>query len=270
MNNQVTIFNSEEFGSVRTVTIDGEPWFVGKDVADALGYTNSRKALSDHVDDEDKNTVTFRDGTPGNPNQVVINESGLYSLVILSKLESAKRFKHWITSEVLPSLRKNGGYIIGQEKMSDAEIMAQALITANRIIQDRDARIKSLEVERDNQDNKILELNGQIDEMKPASEFANQISHSDTDILVGDFAKLIQKNGLKIGRNKLFDWFVDNGYLDQHHLPYQRYMKYFSVSEYVVHMPHGDVLSHTTRITGRGQVYFTKKILDSLRMGAQI
>lgn len=255
MNNQVTIFNSEEFGSVRTVVIDNEPWFVGKDVAVALGYSNPRDALAKRVDDEDKG-VAKCDTLGGAQEFTVINESGLYSLVLTSKLDSAKRFKRWITSEVIPSIRKNGGYILNQENMSDEEIMARALITANKIIADRDARIQSLEIE--------------VDKMKPASEFANQVSHSDTDILVRDFAKLIQKNGLNIGQNKLFDWFVDNGYLDQNHLPYQKYMKYFSVSEYVVHMPHGDVLSHTTRISGRGQVYFTKKILDSLRMGAPV
>lgn len=255
MDNQVTIFNSEEFGSVRTVTIDGEPWFVGKDVANALGYGNPRQALKTNVDDDDRGVHPV-DTLSGTQDMTVINESGLYSLVLSSKLESAKRFKKWITSEVIPSIRKNGGYILNQENMSDEEIMARALITANKIIADRDARIQSLETE--------------VDKMKPASEFANQVSHADTDILVRDFAKLIQKNGINIGQNKLFDWFVDNGYLDQHHLPYQRYMKYFSVSEYVVHMPHGDVLGHTTRITGSGQVYFTKKILDSLRMGAPV
>ena len=247
MNNQVTIFNNAEFGSVRTVTIDGEPWFVGKDVCEALGYVDIAHTILDHVDEDDRvNSKTRGHNDPefGQRGTWLINESGLYSLVLSSKLDSAKRFKKWITSEVIPSIRKNGGYILNQENMSDEEIMARALITANKIIADRDARIQSLETE--------------VDKMKPASEFANQISHSDTDILVRDFAKLIQKNGINIGQNKLFDWFVDNGYLDQHHLPYQRYMKYFSVSEYVVHMPHGDVLSHTTRITGSGQVYFTK------------
>ena len=105
---ELKVFQNEEFGAVRTMTINGEPYFVGKDVADILGYSNSRKALIDHVDEEDKNTVTIRDGIPGNPNQVVINESGLYSLILSSKLPTAKRFKRWVTSEVLPSIRKHG------------------------------------------------------------------------------------------------------------------------------------------------------------------
>ena len=101
---ELKVFQNEEFGAVRTMTINWEPYFVGKDVADILGYSNSRKALIDHVDEEDKNTVTIRDGIPGNPNQVVINESGLYSLILSSKLPTAKRFKRWVTSEVLPSI----------------------------------------------------------------------------------------------------------------------------------------------------------------------
>ena len=108
--NELQIFNSEEFGEIRTATIDNEPWFVGKDVAEALGYANTRDALATHVMDEDKNTVVISDGKRGNPNQTVINESGLYALIFGSKLESAKRFKHWVTSEVLPAIRKTGSY----------------------------------------------------------------------------------------------------------------------------------------------------------------
>ena len=111
---ELKVFQNEEFGAVRTMTINGEPYFVGKDVADILGYSNSRKALIDHVDEEDKNTVTIRDGIPGNPNQVVINESGLYSLILSSKLPTAKRFKRWVTSEVLPSIRKHGVYAVDE------------------------------------------------------------------------------------------------------------------------------------------------------------
>lgn len=109
-NKALQVFNNPEFGSVRTVVIDEEPWFIGADVATALGYTNPRKALGDHVDGEDKNTVTIRDGIKGNPNKTVINESGMYSLIISSKLPTAKKFKHWVTSEVLPDIRKHGLY----------------------------------------------------------------------------------------------------------------------------------------------------------------
>jgi len=123
---ELKVFQNEEFGAVRTMTINGEPYFVGKDVADILGYSNSRKALIDHVDEEDKNTVTIRDGIPGNPNQVVINESGLYSLILSSKLPTAKRFKRWVTSEVLPSIRKHGVYAV-DEVLKDPDILITAL-----------------------------------------------------------------------------------------------------------------------------------------------
>lgn len=108
--NDLKIFENPEFGKIRTLEVEGEPWFVGKDVADILGYGNSRKALADHVDEEDKNTVTIRDGIQGNPNMTIINESGLYSLILSSKLPTAKKFKRWVTAEVIPSIRKTGGY----------------------------------------------------------------------------------------------------------------------------------------------------------------
>lgn len=117
--NELKIFENEEFGQVRTILINNEPWFVGKDVASALGYSNTRDALATHVMKEDKNTVVISDGKRGNPNQVVINESGLYALIFGSKLESAKCFKHWVTSEVLPSIRKTGGYVDNDELFID-------------------------------------------------------------------------------------------------------------------------------------------------------
>lgn len=120
--NALTVFKNSEFGTIRTILIDGEPWLVGKDVAEALGYSNTRKALLDHVDEEDKNTVTIRDGNKGNPNQTIINESGVYCLIIKSKLETARQFKRWVTSEVLPSIRKTGSYGISNNAEPSAEI----------------------------------------------------------------------------------------------------------------------------------------------------
>nr|DAZ25059.1 MAG TPA: repressor domain protein [Caudoviricetes sp.] len=136
--NELQIFNSEEFGEIRTVTIGNEPWFVGKDVAEALGYSNTRDALATHISEEDKNTVVISDGKRGNPNQVVINESGLYALIFGSKLDSAKRFKHWVTSEVLPKIRKTGSY---QKPMTLAE-QIQLLARGN---ENHEERIEKLE-----------------------------------------------------------------------------------------------------------------------------
>lgn len=146
MNNEIQIFSNEEFGEIRTLAIDGEPWFVGKDVVEILGYTNPSKALADHVDDEDKlNNDSL--SSLGQRGGWLINESGLYSLIMSSKLPAAKKFKRWVTSEVLPSIRKNGGYIAGQESMTPAELMASALLMAQRTLAEREARIADLTVQ---------------------------------------------------------------------------------------------------------------------------
>ncbi len=143
--NDIQIFNNAEFGEIRTIEQNGEPWFVGKDVATALGYSNPQKAIRDHVDEQDRtvNDSFTVNGTQG----VLINESGLYSLCFSSKLEGAKRFKRWVTSEVLPSIRKNGGYLAGQDQLTPEELMAKALLYANKTLAERDARISELTVQ---------------------------------------------------------------------------------------------------------------------------
>lgn len=143
--NNIQIFKYEN-NDVRTVELNGEPWFVGKDVAAVLEYSNPRKALADHVDQEDKG-VTKCDTLGGVQELTIINESGLYSLILSSKLPTAKQFKRWVTSEVLPSIRKNGGYIAGQEQLTPSELMAKALLVANKTLAERDARISELTVQ---------------------------------------------------------------------------------------------------------------------------
>lgn len=143
--NNIQIFKYED-NDVRTVDLNGEPWFVGKDVAAVLEYSNPRKALADHVDQEDKG-VTKCDTLGGMQELTIINESGLYSLILSSKLPTAKQFKRWVTSEVLPSIRKNGGYIAGQEQLTPSELMAKALLVANKTLAERDARISELTVQ---------------------------------------------------------------------------------------------------------------------------
>ena len=188
---ELQIFKNEEFGEVRTVTIDNEPWFVGKDVAAALGYSNTRDAISKHVHEDDKG-VAKCDTPSGKQEMTVINESGLYALIFGSKLESAKRFKHWVTSEILPSIRKHGGYIAGQENMSDEQLLAKALMVAQ---------------------SKIAENQKQIERMKPKEIFADAVATSHTSILIGDLAKLLKQNGVETGQKRLFNWMRENGYL---------------------------------------------------------
>jgi prophage antirepressor-like protein len=157
---ELKTFTNDEFGSIRTTTINGEPWFVGKDVAEALGYSNTRDALSKHVDNDDKNTVAFRDGTSGNPITTIINESGLYSLILGSKLPSAKRFKKWVTAEVLPSIRKHGAY------MTD-ETLKKALESPDFLIQ--------LATELKNAQTELAEAHFAIENMKPKASYYDVI-----------------------------------------------------------------------------------------------
>lgn len=245
--NDLKIFENKEFGEIRTVNIDGEPWFVGKDVAEILGYSDTSDAMKKHVDDDDKLTRHFADSGQKRA-MYIINESGLYSLILSSKLPNAKRFKRWVTSEVLPSIRKNGGYIAGQETMSDDELMARALQVAQ---------------------NKILEKDKQIETMKPKAIFADAVAASHTSILIGDLAKLISQNGVNIGQKRLFKWLRDNGYLikregSDRNMPTQRSMemKLFEVKESTISNPDGSVrITRTPKVTGKGQQYFVNKFL---------
>ena len=143
--NDIKIFKNPQFGEIRTMTQDGEPWFVGKDVAELLGYVKPQNAIAAHVDDEDKTLAPIQGGcSTGTQNTIIINESGLYSLILSSKLPTAREFKRWVTSEVLPSIRKTGGYITGQDELSDADLMAKALLVAQRQIEQREERINAL------------------------------------------------------------------------------------------------------------------------------
>lgn len=251
--NNLEIFKNEEFGEIRTVTINNEPYFVGNDVAVILGYAEPRSTVSKKVDAEDKGVAKLE--TPsGVQEMTVINESGLYSLILGSKLESAKRFKHWVTSEVLPSIRKNGGYIAGQETLSDDELMAKALLVAQNKIAERDGIIQR---QRE-----------QIEADKPKTIFADAVSASKTSILVGDLAKLICQNGYQIGQKRLFEWLRENGYLiksgNSKNMPMQRYIEQglFEVKESNVQNPDGSVrITKTTKITGKGQIYFINKFV---------
>ena len=189
----IQIFNNTQFGQVRAVTIDGEPWFVGKDVAERLGYTNPQKAIRDHVDDEDKGVNEMF--TPGGKQQVpIINESGLYSLVLSSKLPTAKAFKRWITSEVIPSIRKNGGYINGQDQLSPEELMARALVVAQQTLADRERRISELTVTT------------QI--MQPKAEYFDQIVDRN---LLTNFRETAKQLGIK--EKTFIQFLIDHKYL---------------------------------------------------------
>ena len=249
--NELQIFKNEKFGEVRTMSIDGEPWFVGKDICDILGYARARNAIATNVDADDALKKGVIDSIGRTQEMTLINESGLYSLILRSKLPSAKEFKHWVTSEVLPSIRKHGGYITGQEHMTGEELLARAVKYAN---------------------SKIEELESKVEVMTPKAIFADAVSTSKTSILIGDLAKLLKQNGIDMGQKRLFDWMRNNGYLIKqkgasYNRPTQRSMEMglFEVKESSFVHPDGHTgITMTTKVTGKGQVYFINKFLTDI------
>lgn len=243
--NEVQLFNFENH-EVRSLLISNEPWFVGKDVADVLGYADTNQAIRKHVDNEDRLTRRF-DGTGQSRDMTIINESGLYSLVLSSKLPSAKKFKRWVTSEVLPSLRKTGQYQV--KELSGSELMAKALIEAQNVLAAKDK---------------------QIEEMKPKALFADAVATSHTSILVGELAKILKQNGIEMGQKRLFAWLREKGYLikrqgTDYNMPTQKSMDLglFEIKEgSYVNGSGVNITTKTPKITGKGQQYFINKFLQ--------
>ena len=246
------IFNFEEL-PVRTLTVNEEPFFVGKDVAEILGYSNTRDALYRHVDGEDKDVVKL-DTLGGKQSQTIINESGLYSLIFSSKLESAKRFKRWVTSEVLPAIRKHGLY-------ATDNVIKNTLNNPDYIIN------ILTEYKKEKEHNLVLEQ--QVKENKPKVLFADSVAGSDNSILVGELAKLLKQNGIDVGQNRLFKWLRNNGYLikksgESYNLPTQKSMdlEILDIKKRVINNPDGSSkITRTPKVTGKGQQYFINKFL---------
>lgn len=249
--NEIKVFQNSEFGTLRGVEIDGESWLVGKDVAERLGYSNPQKAIRDHVDDEDR---TVNESFTVNGTMVVlINESGLYSLVLGSKLPNAKKFKRWVTSEVLPAIRKHGGYLTA-EKVEEALLNPDVLIKlATELKDEREAR---------------RALESKVAEDAPKVLFADSVSTAKTSILIGELAKLLKQNGLEVGQKRLFAWMRENGYLmragSSYNMPTQRAIEQglFEIKETTINNPDGSTrLTRTPKVTGKGQVYFVNRML---------
>lgn len=250
--NELQVFKNQEFGSVRTLVINSEPWLVGKDVTKALGYDNPSKAIRDHVEDEDKRvgvqnvTPYIIDSLGRKQHPTFINESGLYALVFGSKLPSAKKFKRWVTSEVLPALRKTGQYQV--KELSGSELMAKALIEAQNVLAAKDK---------------------QIEEMKPKALFADAVATSHTSILVGELAKILKQNGIEMGQKRLFAWLREKGYLikrqgTDYNMPTQKAMDLglFEIKEgSYVNGSGVNITTKTPKVTGKGQQYFINKFL---------
>ena len=239
------IFKNEEFGEIRTVTVNSEPWFVGKDIAEVLGYAEPRSAVSKKVEECDRGVAEME--TPsGKQNMTIINESGLYALIFGSKLESAKRFKHWVTSEILPTIRKTGGYVSNDDMFINTYLP---------FADDQTKLLFKSTLET------VKKLNKKIEEDKPKVLFANAVETAQNSILIGDLAKLIKQNGVNIGQKRLFDWMRENGYLIKNgtskNMPTQKAMdlKLFEIKERTVNNPDGSVrITKTTKVTGKVKV----------------
>lgn len=249
----VEIFKNPEFGEVRTLMVNNEPWFVGKDVAVALGYARTADAVAAHVDAEDKGVGKIP--TPGGEQDVtIINESGLYSLVLSSKLPTAKQFKRWVTHEVIPSIRKHGMY-------ATDGLLAKAT-------QDPDFLIGLLNNMKDERKRR-LEAENKLQEAHPKIVFADAVSVSNNAILIFDLAKILKQNGVEIGGRRLFDKLREEGFLiksgSSKNMPTQRAMDMglFVIKEGSYINGQGvNVTTKTTKVTGKGQLYFVNKFLS--------
>jgi anti-repressor protein len=250
--NELQIFNNEEFGEIRTAVVNNEPMFCLSDICKSLGLSQPSK-VKERLSEKGVRTIpTLTSG--GEQNLLYINEPNLYKAIFQSRKESAERFTERVTSEVLPSIRKNGGYIAGQETLSDEELLSKALVVAQRKI--------------DEKNNIIAMQDSRIQGMIPKEIFADAVSASHTSILIGDLAKLICQNGVQIGQKRLFEWLRENNFLiksgSSRNMPQQRYVEQglFEVKESNIQNPDGSVrITKTTKVTGKGQVYFVNKFL---------
>ena len=255
--NELQIFNHPDFGQIRTVTINDEPWFVGKDVAQVLGYVKPQNAIANHTDNEDR-TVAPIQGTPGGiQDMLIINESGLYSLILSSKLPGAKKFKHWVTSEVLPSIRKHGAYMT-PETLQAAILNPDTMIELCRRLKEEQERATALQEENTS--------------MRPKALFADSVAASGSTILVGELAKILRQNGVDMGEKRLFVWMRENGYVikrkgTDYNMPTQKSMEQglFKIKETVISHSDGHTsVNKTPKITGIGQQFFVNLFLNNV------
>lgn len=237
MNTAIQTFLSPAGKDIRAMVIDGEPWFVGKDVATALGYIEVGRAIRQHCDDGGAKRTPLQ--TAGGLQEVrLINEGDVYSLIFGSRLPEAKAFKRWVTHEVLPAIRKDGGYMVATPEETPEQLMARALQVAQATLARKEK---------------------ELEEARPKVTFANAVADSESTCLVGELAKLIKQNGVDIGQNRLFAWLRKNGYLMKNNVPTQRAMeqKLFHVLERTIMNPDGSSrIVRTPKVTGKGQLHF--------------
>lgn len=244
--NDVTIFRKDEFGAVRAVTLKGEPWFVAADVCRALGLGNSSDVIK-RLDKDERTLVSIEGASNGLPVNAV-NEPGLYALILGSRKPEAKAFKRWITHEVIPEIRKTGGYIAGQETMDDDQLLANALMVAQRKIAERNKQLEA--------------ANEKIKADAPKVLFAETVEKAETCILIGTLAKILNQAGLDIGERRLFERLRNDKWLNSKgrnwNVPSQKSMDMglMRVHESTVSRSSGIQINKTPLITGKGQRFF--------------
>ncbi|MEE1373456.1 MAG: phage antirepressor KilAC domain-containing protein [Parolsenella sp.] len=248
--NEIQTFSNNHFGTIRAVRDeDGEPMFVAKDVAVILGYRDAEK-LTRRLEEDEKGTRSV--GTPGGEQQMaVITEPGLYSAILGSRVPNARAFKRWVTHEVLPALRRDGGYMVARDETPE-QTMARAVLLAQQTIDRQKSRIAGLEAENE--------------EMRPKALFADAVAASDGTCLIGEFAKMLRQNGVDIGQNRLFAMLREDGYLGKvgqnRNVPTQRSMELglFRIKETAITHSDGHVtINRTPKLTGKGQRYFLER-----------
>ena len=252
--NEIKIFNNDQFGKVRVNDTNNEVLFCATDVCNSLGYSNTSKALSDHVDNEDRYNVLLERGGY----MLFINESGLYSLILRSNLPRAKEYKKWVTSEVLPSIRRDGGYMMTNTNDTPETIMARALKIADETLKRKDEQIENQRIQLSSQAPKVL--------------FADAVATSTKSCLIGELAKILCQNGIEIGERRLFQWLRDNEYLckygERYNMPSQKSMELclFEIKKTSITKPNGTILvSNTPKVTGKGQIYFVNKLINIMK-----
>lgn len=248
---QMQVFENADFGRIRVESVDGEPWFVAKDVCDALGIrSDTVRKIVDHDDVTESNPNTI--GVVGGRNPLLVSEPGFYKLVLRSRKPEAKAFQRWVTHEVLPAIRRTGGYVAARADETPDEIMARALMVAKETMERQKARLAALE--------------GENEALRPKALFADAVAASDGTCLVGEMAKMLRQNGVEVGQNRLFGWLRDNGYLGRsgsnRNVPTQRAMDMglFRIKETAITHSDGHVtVNRTPKVTGKGQRYFIEK-----------
>ena len=254
MENMIKTFVNEEFGTVRTIMKDGQPWFVGKDVAVILGYNEPHKAIARHVDEDDGMKHPVIDSMGRTQNVTIVNESGFYSLVLASRMPNAKRFKRWVTSEILPTIRRTGGYV-GNEDMFVESYLPFADDAVKNLF-----RLNLMT---------IRQLNEKIRRYEPLVQFANQVADTENVIDIGRMAKLANEENIRIGRNTLFRWLKGRKILMSNNIPYQQFIDrgYFVVKESVYEQNGMQKTYQQTYVTGKGQQYIIRLLKEYFREG---